>query len=88
MTSYADIIVDKSDASGGGGVLRLSYHRKPLGGGNWKATTVLARNGKKAQLVAWGEDPDDAIYNLCLQVAMTPTSVPAMTTATERNTHE
>jgi hypothetical protein len=33
MTSYADIIVDKSEASGGGGVLRLSYHRKPFRGG-------------------------------------------------------
>lgn len=68
MSPYADIIVRKSRESGGGGVLRLSYHDKPHRS-MWKATTVLCRDNKRAQIHAWGEDPDDAIYNLCLHVA-------------------
>lgn len=73
MSSYEDIIVKKSRECGGGGVLRLSYLPAPAHTGrDWKATTVLAREKKRLPIAAWGEDPDDAIYNLCLMVVVIP----------------
>lgn len=71
MTTYADLIVAKSRESGGGGVLRVKYVAKPLRA-VWKATTVLKRDDTRVELHAWGADPDEAIYNLCIHVAVLP----------------